>query len=102
MGGRLVRRWPPTDRDTRGLRLQPAGSPVPTWPQNTAHPVDLSAFREGEHQLQAVIKDAAGNPPTAGPKTITIDRTAPGPPGRADRGRRRRLPRDQQLRRDLD
>ena len=34
-----------------------------------------------EHQLQAVIKDAAGNASTAGPKTSAIDRTASGPPG---------------------
>src|SRR4029079_4425709 len=48
---------------------------------DTAPPLNLSAVREGQHQLQAVIKDAAGNATTAGPKTITIDRTAPGPPG---------------------
>ncbi|MFL5855967.1 MAG: hypothetical protein ACJ77L_04375, partial [Solirubrobacteraceae bacterium] len=55
--------------------------PCPNMPSDTQHPVDLGAFREGPHQLQAVIKDAAGNPATAGPITITIDRTAPGPPG---------------------
>ena len=55
--------------------------PCPNMPADTQHPVDLGAFREGPHQLQAVIKDAAGNPTTAGPITITIDRTAPGPPG---------------------
>ena len=55
--------------------------PCPNMAADTAHPLDLSAFREGQHQLQAVIKDAAGNTTTAGPKTITIDRTAPGPPG---------------------
>jgi hypothetical protein len=33
-----------------------------------------------EHELQAVIKDAAGNATTAGPNTIMIDRTLPGPP----------------------
>jgi len=49
--------------------------------RGAAHRVDLSAFREGQHQLQAIIKDAAGNTTTAGPRTITIDRTAPGPPG---------------------
>jgi hypothetical protein len=50
-------------------------------PADTVHAVDLGAFREGPHQLQAVIKDAAGNATAAGPITITIDRTAPGPPG---------------------
>jgi hypothetical protein len=55
--------------------------PCPNMPADTQHPLDLSAFREGPHQLQAVIKDAAGNSTTAGPITITIDRTAPGPPG---------------------
>ena len=55
--------------------------PCPNMPADTQHPVDLGAFREGPHQLQAVIKDGAGNATTAGPNTITIDRTAPGPPG---------------------
>jgi hypothetical protein len=55
--------------------------PCDNMPADTVHPVDLGAFREGPHQLQAVIKDAAGNAAVAGPLTITIDRTAPGPPG---------------------
>jgi hypothetical protein len=76
--------------------------PCPNMPADTPHPVELSAFREGQHQLQAIIKDAAGNSTTAGPRTITIDRTPPRTPGRADRGRRRRLPRQQRLRRHLD
>jgi hypothetical protein len=54
--------------------------PCPNMPPDTQHQADLGAFREGPHQLQAAIKDAAGNASTAGPITITIDRTAPGPP----------------------
>jgi hypothetical protein len=55
--------------------------PCPNMPADTLHNVDLGSFREGPHQLQAIIKDAAGNPTTAGPITVTIDRTPPGPPG---------------------
>jgi hypothetical protein len=55
--------------------------PCPNMAADTPHPVDLSAFREGQHRLQASIKDAAGNATAAGARTITIDRTAPGPPG---------------------
>jgi hypothetical protein len=55
--------------------------PCPNMPADTPHAVDLGAFREGPHQLQAVVKDAASNATSAGPITITIDRTAPGPPG---------------------
>jgi len=53
--------------------------PCPNMAADSAHAVDLGASREGQHQLQAVVKDAAGNL-TAATKTITIDRTAPGPP----------------------
>jgi hypothetical protein len=71
-------------------------------PADTPHTADLGAFPEGPHQLQAVIKDAAGNATTAGPITITIDRTAPAPPGALAVVGGRRLPRGQQLRRHLD
>jgi hypothetical protein len=54
--------------------------PCPNMSADTPHGVNLGAFREGQHQLQAVVKDAAGNI-TAATKTITIDRTPPGPPG---------------------
>jgi hypothetical protein len=54
--------------------------PCPDMSADTSHTADLGAFPEGPHQLQAAIKDAAGNATTAGPITITIDRTAPGSP----------------------
>jgi hypothetical protein len=47
----------------------------------TAHALNLAAFRDGPHQLQAVIKDAAGNQATAGPIALNVDNTPPGAPG---------------------
>jgi hypothetical protein len=47
----------------------------------TAHTAQLGAFRDGQHQLQAMVKDAAGNPATAGPINLNVDNTPPGAPG---------------------
>jgi hypothetical protein len=55
--------------------------PCPNMAAATPHAWDMGAFRDGQHQLQAVVRDAAGNASTAGPITITIDKTPPGPPG---------------------
>ncbi len=55
---------------------------APNMPPTRQHSMNMGAFRDGQHQLQAVVKDAAGNAATAGPITITIDNTPPAPPGR--------------------
>jgi hypothetical protein len=54
--------------------------PCPATAAPTPHTLDTRTLRDGSHQLQAVVKDAAGNPATAGPIAIAIDNTAPGPP----------------------
>ena len=55
--------------------------PCPDMPANTQHTVNMAAFRDGQHQLQAVVKDAAGNQATAGPINLNLDNTPPGAPG---------------------
>jgi len=47
----------------------------------TPHALNLAAFHDGPHKLQAVVKDAAGNRATAGPITLKVDNTPPGAPG---------------------
>jgi len=47
----------------------------------TPHALNLAAFRDGQHKLQAVVKDAAGNQATTGPITLNVDNTPPGAPG---------------------
>ena len=85
--GRLVCRRPPTDPGHRRLRLQPA-RPLPGHGAGHASTaLNMGAFRDGQHQLQAVIKDAAGNPATAGPKRHHRPHRAAVPRG-AVRGRR--------------
>ena len=56
--------------------------PCPDMPHGTQHSMSNSALGDGQHQLQAVIKDAAGNPATAGPINLNIDNTPPATPGR--------------------
>jgi hypothetical protein len=46
----------------------------------SAHALNTAAVGDGSHQLQAVIKDAAGNQTTAGPITLNVDNTPPGAP----------------------
>ena len=56
---------------------------APTWPPDTPSTAsNMAAFRDGQHQLQAVVKDAAGNPATAGPINLNIDNTPRRAPGR--------------------
>jgi hypothetical protein len=47
----------------------------------TAHALDTVAISDGPHQLQAVVKDAAGNQVVARPITLNVDNTPPGAPG---------------------
>jgi hypothetical protein len=49
-------------------------------PADTQHTVNMAAFRDGTHQLEAVVKDAAGNATTAGPINLNLDNTPPGTP----------------------
>jgi hypothetical protein len=54
--------------------------PCPNMAPDTPHAVNMTAFRDGQHQLQAVVKDAAGNQGTAGPINFNVDNTSPGAP----------------------
>jgi hypothetical protein len=56
--------------------------PCPDMPTDTQHAMNMAAFRDGQYQLQAVVKDAAGNPATAGPIHLNVDNTPPAAPGR--------------------
>jgi hypothetical protein len=55
--------------------------PCSDMPADTQHGVNLGAFRDGQHQLEAVVKDAAGNQATAGPINLNVDTTPPAAPG---------------------
>ena len=56
--------------------------PCAEMPADTQHSLNMAALPDGQHQLQAVIKDAAGNQATAGPINLNIDNTPPAAPGR--------------------
>jgi hypothetical protein len=55
--------------------------PCSDMPADTQHGVNTSAVRDGQHQLEAVVKDAAGNQATAGPINLNVDTTPPAAPG---------------------
>jgi hypothetical protein len=55
--------------------------PCSDMPADTQHGVNVGAVRDGQHQLEAIVKDAAGNQATAGPIKLNIDTTAPAAPG---------------------
>ena len=55
--------------------------PCSDMPADTQHGVNVGAVRDGQHQLEAVIKDAAGNEATAGPINLNVDTTPPAAPG---------------------
>ena len=55
--------------------------PCPNMAPDTPHAVNMAAFRDGQHELQAVVKDAAGNQGTVGPINLNVDNTSPGAPG---------------------
>jgi hypothetical protein len=55
--------------------------PCSDMPADTQHGVNVGAVRDGQHQLEAVVKDAAGNPATAGPINLNVDTTPPAAPG---------------------
>jgi hypothetical protein len=56
--------------------------PCSDMPAVTQHGMNMAALPDGQHQLQAVVKDAAGNPATAGPINLSVDNTPPAAPGR--------------------
>jgi hypothetical protein len=56
--------------------------PCPDMLPDTQHSMNMAAVPDGQHQLQALVKDAAGNPATAGPINLNIDNTPPAGPGR--------------------
>jgi hypothetical protein len=55
--------------------------PCSDMPADTPHGVNVGAVRDGQHQLQAIVKDAAGNQATAGPIKLNVDTTPPAAPG---------------------
>ena len=55
--------------------------PCPDMAADTPHPVDLARSARASTSSRRSSRTPPATPTTAGPKTITIDRTAPGPPG---------------------